>query len=83
MPLASLSLDTLSLIDEDFWPRRSTIIDDSNRAYFRTRTETERQGIEDFMLEVLKDRVTDSVTRTNLIGDFAQLGRSDLKPFSE
>jgi len=35
------------------------------------------------MLEVLKDPVTDSVTRTNLIGVFAQLGRNDLKLFFE
>ena len=36
MPLAKLSLATLSLIDEDVGPRGSTIIDDPNRAYFRS-----------------------------------------------
>ena len=40
----------------------------------------ERQGIEDFLLQVLKDPKTDGVTKANLIADFAQLGRRDLKP---
>ena len=40
----------------------------------------ERQGIEDFLLLVLKDPGADPVTRVNLIADFAQLGRRDLKP---
>ena len=43
----------------------------------------ERQGIEEFLLEVLKDPETDRVTRSNLIADFAQLGRTDLKPLFE
>ena len=41
----------------------------------------ERHGIEDFLLRVLRDPKTDGVTRANLIADFAQLGRRDLKPF--
>jgi hypothetical protein len=40
----------------------------------------ERQKIESFLLQVLKDPGTDRVTRANLIADFAQLGRKDLKP---
>ncbi len=40
----------------------------------------ERQGIEDFLLRVLRDPKTDGVTTANLIADFAQLGRRDLKP---
>jgi len=36
LPLARISLAPLSLIDEHFGSRRSTIIDDPNRAYFRT-----------------------------------------------
>ena len=43
----------------------------------------ERQGIEDFLLQVLKAPETDPITRTNLIGDFAQIGRKDLKPLFE
>jgi hypothetical protein len=40
----------------------------------------EREGIEAFLLQVVKDPKTDGVTRANLIADFAQLGRRDLKP---
>jgi len=40
----------------------------------------ERQGIEDFLLKVIKDPDTHPVTRVSLIADFAQLGRKDLKP---
>ena len=40
----------------------------------------ERQKIESFLLQVLKDPKTDRVTRANLMADFAQLGRKDLKP---
>ncbi len=43
----------------------------------------ERGRIEDFLLQVLKDRKTDPVTRMNLIADFAQLGRKDLRPLFE
>jgi hypothetical protein len=40
----------------------------------------QRQRIEEFLLQVAKDPMTDGVTRANLIADFAQLSRRDLKP---
>ena len=40
----------------------------------------ERQGIEDFLLQMVKDPKTGGVIRTHLIADFAQVGRRDLKP---
>ena len=43
----------------------------------------ERKGIEEFLLQILKDPDTHPVTRVSLIADFAQLGRRDLKPLFE
>jgi hypothetical protein len=41
---------------------------------------SEKQGIEDFFLTLLQDRRNTSELNANLIADFAQLGRTDLKP---
>lgn len=41
----------------------------------------ERQGIEEFLLTVLKTCKNDPALNANLIADFSQIGRLDLKPF--
>ena len=43
----------------------------------------ERERIEAFLLPILKNPATNPETRTNLIADFSQIGRSDLKPLFE
>ena len=40
----------------------------------------ERQRIEIFLINALLDVETDPLTKTDLIRDFAQIGRKDLKP---
>ena len=43
----------------------------------------EREGIEAFLLGILKDSAIKPVTRSNLIADFAEIHRKDLKPLFE
>jgi hypothetical protein len=43
----------------------------------------ERERIEDFLLQVLKDPDVEETLRADLIGDFVELGRRDLKPLFE
>jgi hypothetical protein len=43
----------------------------------------ERERIEAFLLGILKDSAVKPVTRSNLIADFAEIHRRDLKPLFE
>jgi hypothetical protein len=83
-----IGLEAIPKIKGYIWENRSQEFSDINTEMLGlwnlwTAYEDLHEEIEDFFIKVLKDPVTDREVRANIIADFAQLHRLELKPLFE